>query len=93
MWAWIGLGSALLGAASALWYLKSRATSFYEREIYGTTRAAHFHFVQISLAFAIVFTISTLIPKLPAVPFLAVYAVLLILYAATFARGSTGEDE
>lgn len=93
MWAMIGLGSALLGAALALWRSKSRAASFYEHEVYGMTRASHLRFAHISSAFAVAFTPCIFIPKLPTIAFLAVYSVLLILYAATFIRGATGEDE
>lgn len=93
MWPSIGLGSALLGIALALWQSKSRAASFYEREVYGMTRVSHLRFAQISSAFAIAFTLCAFIPKLPAVAVLAAYSVLLILYAASFVRGATGEDE
>jgi hypothetical protein len=93
MWPLIGLGCALLGVALALWRSKSQAATFYEREVYGMTRASHLRFAQISSAFAIAFTLCVFIPKLPAVAFLAAYSVLLILYAATFVRGATGEDE
>lgn len=93
MWALIGVGSALLGAVLALWRSKSRAASFYEHEVYGMTHASHLRFAQISSAFAIAFTLCVFMPKLPAVAFLAAYSVLLILYAATFVRGATGEDE
>jgi len=93
MWALIGLGSALLGAALAVWRLKARTASFYEHEVYGMTRVSHLRFAQISSAFAVLFALCVFIPKLPAVAVLAAYAVLLILYAATFVRGAAGEDE
>jgi hypothetical protein len=93
MWASIGFGSALFGAALALWRSKSRTQSFYEREVYGMTRLSHLRFVQVSSAFIVAFTLCLFIPKVPAVAFLAAYAVCLILYTATFVRGATGEDE
>jgi hypothetical protein len=61
--------------------------------VYGTTREGHLRFTLASAAFVAAFTVCAFMPKVPPVPILAVYTVLLILYAATFVRGATGEDE
>jgi hypothetical protein len=92
-WAWVGLGCALLGSYLALLRSKASARSFYEQEVYDMTPTSHRRFAQASLGFAAFFAISTLTPKIPAIPVLAMYTLILILYAATFVRGATGEDD
>lgn len=93
MWAWIGLGCAAVGAALALRHARTGTGSFYEREVYAMTRVSHMRFVMVSAAFAGAFAIVLLFHSPAAVPVLAVYTVLLLLYGASFARGATGEDE
>jgi hypothetical protein len=92
-WAWIGLGCALLGSYLGLRRSKATTRTFYEQEVYNMTPASHRRFAQVSLGFAALFAIGTLTPKIPAIPVLAMYTLILILYAATFVRGATGEDD
>jgi hypothetical protein len=93
MWAWIGLGCAAAGAALALRRARAGAASYYEREVYAMTRTSHLRFALVSLAFAGAFAIVLLFRSVAAVPVLAVYTVILLLYGASFVRGATGEDE
>jgi hypothetical protein len=93
MWAWIGLGCAAAGAALALRRARTGAASFYEHEVYAMTRTSHVRFGLVSLAFAGAFAIVMLVHAPAAVPVLAVYTVLLLLYGSSFLRGATGEDE
>jgi len=50
-------------------------------------------FAWTSLSCAIVFLIDRFFFNTIAIPLLALYAVLAILYGASFVRGATGEDE
>jgi hypothetical protein len=74
---------------------RSRAIkrSFYEHDVYGMTPASHARFACISLGFAALFALGLGTTRMPVVPILALYTLIFILYAATFARGATGEDE
>jgi uncharacterized membrane protein len=93
MWSWIGFGTAVLGTAVALWRARSRGQSYYEAHVYFMTSRSHARFAALSGAFALLFAVAALYPRLPAVPLLAIYAVLIILYGASFVRGAAGEDE
>jgi hypothetical protein len=93
MWAWIGLGCAAVGAALALRRARTGAASFYEHEVYAMTRTSHVRFALVSLAFAGAFLVVLLFRWPAAVPVLAVYTVLLLLYGSSFVRGAVGEDE
>ncbi|HEY0797881.1 MAG TPA: hypothetical protein VGD50_01965, partial [Candidatus Baltobacteraceae bacterium] len=93
MWAWIGLGAAAVGAVVALRRARSRGTNFYEQEVYAMTHTSHVRFGLVSGAFAAAFALVLMVHPAAAVPILAVYTVLFLLYGATFVRGATGEDE
>lgn len=86
----IGLVFSLAGAALGL--LRGRRASFYAEQVYHMTDRSHRTFAGVSLAFAGGFVIASRLPSV-AVPLLAVYVLLLILYAASFVRGYSGEDE
>jgi hypothetical protein len=45
------------------------------------------------MAFVVLFVVGALYPRVPAVPLLAIYTVLFVLYGASFVRGASGEDE
>jgi hypothetical protein len=85
--------SAAVGGCLGLRRSRSSEASFYEREVYGVSAVSHRRFAWMSLAFVALFAASAWSAHLPAVPMLAVYTLALILYAATFVRGATGEDE
>lgn len=93
MWDWIGAALALLGAALAGWRARRPAASYYEAHVYHMTPRSHGRFAVLSLVFAVLFVVAALYPRLPGVPLLAVYAVFIILYGASFVRGASGEDE
>ncbi|MHB1549904.1 MAG: hypothetical protein ACYDG0_10180 [Vulcanimicrobiaceae bacterium] len=93
MWSYAGLLCAL-GTGAVAW-LRSRTANgtFYERDVYGMTPRSHRRYAYASAIFALYFIASAFRPSLPAVPALAVFAVVAILYASSFVRGATGEDE
>ncbi|GAC1590479.1 MAG: hypothetical protein NVS3B28_17490 [Candidatus Velthaea sp.] len=90
MYAAIGFILAIGGAAFAA--QRARGVSFYAAQVYHMTDRSHRTFTGVSVAFAGGFVIASRLPVL-AVPLLAVYVLLLILYASSFARGYSGEDE
>lgn len=85
-----GLVLALIGAFIAR--RRSRASSFYDAQIYHMTSRSHRAFAGVSVAFAGVFVIALRVPVLT-VPALAVYTLLLILYGSSFVRGFSDEHE
>jgi len=91
LYALLGLALSLGGCALALW--RSRAPrSFYAAEVYHMTRRSHRRFAALSAAFGVGFGLALRWPAAN-LPLLAVYTLLLILYASSFARGFSGEDE
>jgi hypothetical protein len=91
VYAVLGLALSLGGGALALW--RGRAPrSFYAADVYHMTRRSHRRFAALSAAFGAGFLVSLRWPVLN-LPLLAVYTLLLVLYASSFARGFSGEDE
>jgi hypothetical protein len=91
LYAVLGLTLSLAGAGLALW--RSRGPrSFYAADVYHMTRRSHRRFAALSAAFAAGFLLALRWPVVN-IPLLAVYTLLLILYASSFARGFSGEDE
>ena len=90
-YALLGLALSLGGAVLAL--NRGRAPrSFYAADVYHMTVRSHRRFALVSAAFAGAFVLAVRWPVLE-IPLLAVYVLLLVLYASSFARGFTGEDE
>ena len=91
MYAIIGL--VLCAAGGLLALTRARAPrSFYAADVYHMTRRSHQGFAAASAAFATGFLIALRWPILD-IPLLAVYTLLLVLYASSFARGFSGEGE
>ncbi|MBV9102347.1 MAG: hypothetical protein JO060_02090 [Candidatus Eremiobacteraeota bacterium] len=87
MWAWIGAGLATLGTAVALVYRRRPAASAVASEIYGMTARSHGRFAAVSGAFAAGFLVLAFVRVVPPLPFVAVYVLIAVLYATSFARG------
>jgi hypothetical protein len=87
MWAWIGAATAALGGSLAVRNARRRGGSYYDAEVYGMTARSHVRFALLSGAFLAIFIVSAFVPALEAVPILAIYTLLLVLYASSFARG------
>ncbi|HTU83753.1 MAG TPA: hypothetical protein VMF61_16615 [Candidatus Acidoferrales bacterium] len=92
MWNLAGLTLCL--AVSAIAFVRSRAQGgFYDAEVYAMTPAAHRRYAWVSLAFGLFFAIAWLRDFSTAgVYALAVYALIVIVYATSFLRGAH-EDE
>lgn len=93
MWSWIGFGLAVVGSLVAAWRGRGGALSYYEADVYHMSPQSHRRFAAASAIFAAVFLAAAAVPRLPAVPLLAVYVVFIVLYGASFVRGAAGEDE
>ena len=85
MWSAIGAILAAVGAAAA--FLRARRPAGVYDDEYGMTARSHRRFGWLSVAFAVLFGLTALVPAIPPVPIAAVYMLLLILYATSFARG------
>ena len=85
------LSAALLIVATA----RSRGDgrSYYEGRLYDMTPGAHRRYAAAFAGFAALFAAGIVWRAVPAVPALAVFCVVAILYGATFIRGAIGEDE
>ena len=87
------LGLTLSAGGAVLALTRGRATrSPYAVGVYHMTARSHRRFAALSALFAAGFLLALRLPQLD-VPLLAVYALLLVLYASSFARGFSGEDE
>lgn len=93
MWTIAGLILALLGATLATARGRTARSGSFESAMYEMTNASHRRFAIVSLAFAGFFALAIALPVLPSFPILAAYVVFFILYASSFIRGATGEDE
>ena len=87
MWSAIGAILAAVGAAAA--FVRARYPPGAYDDEYGMTARSHRRFGWLSVAFAALFGVTALVPAIPPVPIAAVYVLLLILYATSFARGFT----
>ena len=93
MWNLIGLLASLALAAVA-WRRSIRpAGNIFERDVYGMSPRTHRAYAATGLGFAVLFTVGIVWGAVPAVPILAIFAVIAILYASSFVRGASGEDE
>jgi hypothetical protein len=88
-----GAVMAALGAILAYRNARVSTTSFYANQVYNITANGHLRFAIASAIIAFVFVLGRLFFDVISVPLLALYAVLAILYGASFVRGATGEDE
>lgn len=87
------IGMLLGGAGGALAFFRGRrVSSFYARDVYHMTERSHQRFAWTSIGFIAAFALALRVDAL-AVPLLAVYVLVLILYLSSFARGYSGEDE
>jgi hypothetical protein len=89
-----GIGAALSCGAAAVAFLRSRAArgSSYAEGVYHMTERSHRRFAALSTAFGAGFLAASRWPGF-VIPLLAVYTLLLVLYASSFARGFSGEDD
>jgi hypothetical protein len=86
---------AVLSIAAALFALRQarKPASFYASDVYHMTARSHRNFIILSLGFAAGFAWTWRFAQAAAIPMLAVYTLLLLLYFSSFARGFSGEDE
>jgi hypothetical protein len=94
MWNVIGVVAAL--AVGTLAWRKSRAAAggFYDEHVYGMAPAVHHRYALVSLAFAAFFGVTlALHATIAGIAGLAVYALIAILYASSFARGASDYHE
>jgi hypothetical protein len=91
VYAILGIVLSCGGGGLALW--RARAPrSYYAAEVYHMTRRSHRRFAALSAVFAAGFAAALRWPVLN-LPLLSAYTLLLVLYASSFARGFSGEDE
>jgi hypothetical protein len=87
----LGFVLSLGGGVLALTRLRARQ-SFYAGEVYHMTLRSHRRFAAISAIFATGFLVA-LRWQLIGIPLLAIYTLLFVLYASSFARGFSEEDD
>jgi hypothetical protein len=90
-YALFGIGLALAGGAFAFNRARARR-SFYAADVYHLTARSHRRFAALSGVFAAGFLFALRWPPFE-IPLLAVYTLLLVLYATSFARGFSSEED
>ncbi|HEV3195176.1 MAG: hypothetical protein WB681_07225 [Candidatus Cybelea sp.] len=89
----VGLAISL-GVAAIAWHRSRSSGGFYDREIYGMSAAAHRRYAIASLAFAAYFAaIYAMRSPTAGIAGLALYALIAVLYAASFLQGAHDPDE
>jgi hypothetical protein len=92
-WSLVGLTLALAVAATA-WRRGRLDGGFYDRDVYGMNALTHRRYAIVSLSFAAYFAAAyALRLEAAGVLGLAVYALIAILYAASFLQGAHDPDE
>jgi hypothetical protein len=89
MWPWVSAVMAALGALLALRNMRAPAANAYAHEEYGMTARSHGLFAGLSIIFAGAFVYGAFQPQVPVLALLTVYVLLFVLYATSFARGSS----
>ena len=91
-WSLAGLLLSLFVAAFALLKSLRPAANYYASNVYGMTRRSHRVYAAVSGVFAAVFAYSLTTAWVPAIPLLAVFALIFIFYFSSFARGFSDEE-
>jgi len=83
-----------LGMAAVAWRRSRSTGGFYDGEVYGMEAATHRRYAIASLAFAAYFA-ATYAAHSPAagIAGLALYALIVVIYAASFLQGAHDGDE
>jgi len=83
-----------LGIAAIAWHSSRSPGGFYDRDVYGMDAGAHRRYAAFSLACAAYFA-ATLAARFEAagIAGLTLYAVVAVLYGASFLRGASDRDE
>jgi hypothetical protein len=87
MWAVIGLALAVAGMGLGLWNGRPTASNRYAAIEYGMTSRSHRRFAILSVLFALAFVGALYAHTIPVIVVLAVYVLIFVLYATSFARG------
>lgn len=93
MWAYSGIVLSLILAAYAVWRSKSASAGYYESEVYAMDASTHRRWAFAAAGFALLFLISAVRGHQYDVTIFAAFAVVAILYIASFLRGYGSEDE
>jgi hypothetical protein len=92
MWVVSGLVLSIVLALVAWARSKAASGTYYESQVYGMGPAAHRGYCLAFAGLAVALLGALMWPAI-ALPVLAVFAVVAILYGATFLRGASGEEE
>jgi len=92
MWSAAGFLVTLIIGIAAVVQVRGPRVNFYAERLYGMSAAAYRAYAAVSAVFAAVF-LASFRWRSVAVPALAIYAVVAILFVSSFLRGAIGEDE
>jgi hypothetical protein len=87
MWPWIGAALAAAGALAGVHNARAKTPNAVAREEYGLTARSHARFAAVSAAFCLAFACGAFVPQVPVLALMALYVLLFVLYASSFARG------
>lgn len=88
-------GCALALAVAVIAWRRSRASGgFYDRDVYAMDNVAHRRYAVASLTFAAYFALAYALGwETAGIAGLALYALIAVLYGASFLRGASDRDE
>jgi hypothetical protein len=91
MWSIVGLIIAL-GVTAIAWHRSRSPGGFYDRDVYTMDSRSHRRYALVSSAFALYFAIAYAARWATAgITGLALYALIVVLYATSFLRGASDE--
>jgi hypothetical protein len=91
IWSLVGAAIAL-GIAGAAWRRSRSLGGFYDRETYGMSGQTHRRYAVVSLVFAAYFAVAYVRGfETAGIVGLALYALVAVLYAASFLQGAPDE--
>lgn len=93
MWPLLGAVVSAALVLTSLWRARSRASTYYERDVYGMTPATHAWYALAFAGFTAAFAAALFVRGFPVMPALGALALTGLIYGTSFLRGASGEDE
>jgi len=89
----VGIALAACMAGVALAQSRGSDAQYYSREVYGMNARSHKKWAFAALGFVLLFALSAILHHDYDIMIAAAFAVIAILYFASFVRGYSSEDE
>ena len=83
----VGLALSLSLSLLALACSRRAIANYFASGVYGMTPAVHVRYAMVSSVFALVFCLALVVPAVPPALVMAAFAVFMVFYLSSFARG------